>query len=59
MDVRTKLNWASLASKRELLERYGFATYDSELEETIDEAIIQCLESGDFEESELDELPTG
>lgn len=48
------LNKMTRQQKAELLERHGYGVYDSESEASLDNTILQDLESGEIDESELE-----
>jgi len=51
----TKVNWLGREKMVEILERHGFAVYDHEPTEDLKEALVQEIEAGGIDFSELDE----
>lgn len=54
-EVEKALNWCSRAKLQDILERHGFAVYDSETTEELREAVKVNIEDGTIAEDALDE----
>ena len=55
MSLKTKLNWIERNDLQTILERHGFAVYDSEDVDDLRDAVESNINDGTIPENELDE----